>query len=339
MKKAELLQRCKELGIKGVASKTKGELEALLDARDNRTVEEPSEEPTEPPQNTPFGDVLLELLLTTPKDKHYKVCKNCHEIGHDSKNVKCRFNMERNDRLTQKIKQFLLSQNCLSDKSVDDYCDELSRLLNITPNVCKTLCNAIPAEELIDREMDIGGYINMITENADTCSECDKELICIQTNTHRVWKYAILCDVCWGYYENERNEAWRLIKAYKDVICVICQTQQLHSAQRFHYDHLNMFYKGDSVCSMVNNGSPIEDIYKEIDKCQVLCVQCHHIVTDIERRLNFIRIKQTMTRQLNTEEITLEEYDQMSVRYQDIYENKMKTIYEVLRNIFENAKK
>lgn len=331
MKKAELLQRCKELGIKGVASKTKGELEALLGERDDRTAEEPAE----PPHNTPFGDVLRELLSKTPKDKHYKVCKNCHEMGHDSKSANCKINLERNERLSKKIKQFLLSQNCLSEKSVDDYCDELSSMLNITPNLCKTLCNAIPAEELIDREMDIDGYIHMITETADKCSECDKRLICIQANTHRVWKGAVMCDVCWGKYENERDEAWRRIKAYKDVVCVICKTQQLHGAQRFHYDHLNMFNKGDSICSMVNNGTPIEDIFEEIDKCQVLCIQCHHIVTDIERRLNFTRIKQTMTRRLNAEEITPEEYDQQSARYQAIYEDKMMEIYGTLRKIYE----
>ena len=82
---------------------------------------------------------------------------------------------------------------------------------------------------------------------------------------------------------------------------------------------------------MVNEGLNIEEIYSEIDKCQILCLSCHHIVTDIEHRLGFTRIKQTLTRNLNQCEITEEEYNKQTLYYQNIYEEKMRNIYEELK--------
>lgn len=55
-----------------------------------------------------------------------------------------------------------------------------------------------------------------------------------------------------------------------------------------------------------------------------LCLSCHHIVTYIERKLVFTRIKQSMTRVLNLGEINEKEYDEQVRHYQSIYEAKMK---------------
>jgi len=82
---------------------------------------------------------------------------------------------------------------------------------------------------------------------------------------------------------------------------------------------------------MVNECVNIEEIYSEIDKCQILCLSCHHIVTDIEHKLGFTRIKQTLTRKLNQSEITEEEYNKQTQYYQNIYEEKMKFVYKELK--------
>lgn len=92
-----------------------------------------------------------------------------------------------------------------------------------------------------------------------------------------------------------------------------------------------MFDKGNSICSMVNEGNMIEDIYTEIDKCQILCLSCHHIVTDIENKLGFSRIKQILTRKLNNCEITEEEYTQQKIEIGEIYVKKMYEIYDELK--------
>ena len=65
-----------------------------------------------------------------------------------------------------------------------------------------------------------------------------------------------------------------------------------------------------------------------------MCLHCHHLVTDIEHKLVFTRIKQTLTRTLNQSEITQEEYDEQTLYYQKIYEEKMNIIYEELKQLF-----
>ena len=75
----------------------------------------------------------------------------------------------------------------------------------------------------------------------------------------------------------------------------------------------------------------IDDIYIELDKCQILCLSCHHIVTDIENNLVFTRIKQNLTRKLNNFEITEEEYNQKKIEIGLIYVNKMYEIYNQLK--------
>lgn len=327
MKRIDLLNKCKDNGITGVSSKNKSELLAILEKHDVLCVKEHHEYT----RNDIFDGVLKQLLSKTPKDKRYKVCKNCNDVGHYASSIECKLNIDKNNILTRKIKNFIMTRDCLTDTTIDDYCIELSNLLDITPNVCKTLYNAIPAEDFVYREMDIVNYLRTITDNMTKCNNCQANLVYIQANTHRQWKGSQVCDICWGKYADIRDFMWRQIKEYKQIKCEMCDVIQIYNTQRFHYDHINMFNKGNSICSMVNDGTPIEEIYNEIDKCQIMCLSCHHIVTDIERKLNFTRIKQNITRKLNMNEITQEDYDLMSVRYQAIYEIKMLEIYEAMR--------
>lgn len=70
---------------------------------------------------------------------------------------------------------------------------------------------------------------------------------------------------------------------------------------------------------MVNEGVNIEEIYHEIDKCQIVCLSCHHIITDIESKLCFTRIKHNLTRDLNQGDISEEEYNNQKYMYEKIY--------------------
>lgn len=336
MQRTELLQKCKELGIKGVSSKNKKELQMILQEQEQAQEQEQGqckefEKRNISNTNTTFNEVIQELLIKTPKDKQRKVCKNCNELGHTRKSTGCRINIDKNNRLRYKIKKHILSQNCLENKTIDDYCNELSVLLNITPNLCKSLYNDIPLNELIDRDMNISIYLNTIEQSFKKCHECGKMIFYIQTNTHRLWNGNDICDTCWCNYDDYRNVMWQKIKAYRPVICEICGDIQKHVLERYHYDHLNMFNKYKSICSMVNEGAKTDEIYLEIDKCQILCLSCHHIVTDIERKLDFTRIKNALTRKLNQTEITEEEYKEQTIYYQTVYEEKMKYIYDELK--------
>ena len=276
-------------------------------------------------------NVLVELLNKTPKNKKRKVCSQCHELGHGIVSMLCKINIDKNNKLKNKIKEHILSQDLLTEKTIDEYCDELSNILEITPNLCKTLYNEIQPTDLLDRVINIDAYLKNIEDKIIQCYECNKKLCCLQINTNRIWKGKEICDTCWFKYDGERDKMWKNISKYKSIQCKICCSIQMYRGERYHYDHMNMFDKNKSICSMVNEGINIEEIYKEIDKCQILCLSCHHIVTDIERKLGFTRIKQALTRQLNQNEITEKEYDEKTITYQQIYEEKMKDIYEILK--------
>jgi len=308
------MSKCKELGIKSVSSKNKDELISLNISNENK-----------------LDNVMKQLLETIPKDKQRKVCKNCNELGHAITSTSCKLNIEKNDKLRKKIKNYFLLQDCLNEKTVDQHCEELSVKLEITSNFCKTLYSEIPPIELLDRFVDIDNYIIQMEKYKSNCYECCKKIYNINANTNRQWKGNIICDNCWSNHEEERNDLWKKVDEYRKIECVICKSIQTKDGERFHYDHINMFNKGDSICSMVNAGVNIDEIYKEIDKCQILCLTCHHFVTDIENKLGFTRIKQSLTRQLNGQEIQQEEYDNKVLLYQEKYEEKMKTIYEKLR--------
>ena len=354
MNKSELLQKCKEMGIKGVTSKTKNEILLIIKEKEqnqqnidvkivNKLTLEPlqllgQQKLLEPLQLLgqqkllePM-DVLKELIIKIPKDKQRKVCKNCYELGHNITSGICKLNIDKNNKLKQKIKNYILSQNCLEDKNIEDYCVDLSILLSITPNACKLLYNEIPLNELLDRQINIDVYLKNINELSKKCYECNKNIVYIQKNTNRIWNGNDICDTCWIKYECKRKLIWEKIKMYKLIQCEICSIIQTYTSERYHYDHLNMFNKDKSICSMVNEGVNISEIYSEIDKCQILCLSCHHIVTDIEHKLGFTRIKTSLTRNLNQFEITEEEYNKQTLYYQKIYEEKMKNIYKELKN-------
>jgi hypothetical protein len=329
MNRQELIQKCKDLGIKGFSAKTKPELLQLIAIHEQPV--KPSND-TDTPSQPIFAQLMHQLTQQVPKDKSRKVCKQCHELGHGVTSVHCKINIEANDKLKQKIKTYVSSQNCLDDKTVDDHCTELSASLGITPNQCKTLYSEIPLNELLDRKMDIAAYLQIIAQTAKQCSECSKPLVCIQTNTNRVWKGADICDTCWSTHSDVRDQLWDQIKKYRQIECSICQAKQTYNGERFHYDHLNMFDKDKSVCSMINECMDAEDICREIDKCQILCLSCHHIVTDVEHRFGFTRIKQVLTRKMNQGEFSEEQYEAEMAFYQQVYAEKMQNVYAELRN-------
>ena len=151
---------------------------------------------------------------------------------------------------------------------------------------------------------------------------------------YRQWKGEIYCDKCWYAYENEREVLWKTINTYKDFTCCMCYYTKSCDADRFHFDHLNMFDKGNSISSMINEGVCINDILAEIDKCQIVCISCHAIITDIEQKLGFIRIKQNLTRMKNNGELSNDAYTENIIKYQSIYEEKMKSVYMEIKHLW-----
>ena len=145
MNKAELIQKCKELGIKGGSSKTKTELLQIIMEKEQQP-EKQSETKETNETNEIFRNVMSQLLSHIPKDKLRKVCKNCHELGHGSASIICKINLDKNAKLKRKIKTYILSQNCLQEKKLDDIFNEFStKIHNSTGHnqpLNRSLCDA-----------------------------------------------------------------------------------------------------------------------------------------------------------------------------------------------------
>jgi hypothetical protein len=279
-----------------------------------------------------FISVMSELKKEVKKDPARRVCSECHEIGHSKTSISCPVKKEKNEILKNKIKARILKIDCLlPDKTTEDLLGDIAMDLGITSNQAKTLYLEIPPTDLLDRFVDYSAFIDRLSQDLDLCAECGCTVQEIKANTVRIWKEEPVCDTCWGQHESERKASWDWVKSYKVMKCVICDFLQTKSNERFHFDHLNMFDKLDSICGLISSGASEETLKQEIDKCQILCLRCHHLVTDIESKLGFTRIKQALTRQINTEVITEEEYQTSISSYTTVYEQKMESVYSCLR--------
>jgi hypothetical protein len=69
-------------------------------------------------------------------------------------------------------------------------------------------------------------------------------------------------------------EAVRDYKKKDDVFCVDCGEGRW---QCLHFDHREDEEKVDEVGKMARRGMPLEKIFNEINKCDVVCANCHHV--------------------------------------------------------------
>ena len=275
-------------------------------------------------------NVMAELCMLIQPDKKRKVCKDCGIPGHNNKSqLVCHIKKKEDNEKREMIKKYVLNFDPLKDYENEEMFESLAKKLDISLHSCKKLYAEIPPETWINRTMNISEYVQNVYK---CCCKCCGDVI-LEFSKNKIWKGNILCDYCWDSHRGERELMWVEMKEYKPIVCYICNKKQRTKGERFHYDHLNMFDKSDSVCSMVDRGDSIKDIFLEIDKCQILCVPCHHIVTSIEQKIGFTRIKTNLTRKFNNEEISEEIYLSEKKKYEKLYEEKMKSIYEQLKKV------
>lgn len=93
-------------------------------------------------------------------------------------------------------------------------------------------------------------------------------------------------------YEVSPFPEW-LEELYKNP-CSFCGAND----RRMHFDHINMFEKRDSISTMIYTGCSKEEIIAEINKCQLLCIQCHNKVTFMERKYGFMKQKRRFNKLL-----------------------------------------
>jgi hypothetical protein len=311
MDKNALLKQCAELGIQLKGRFTKAELlEKIKEAQ--------------PKESLP--NYLLELHKKNPKNVVRKVCKQCGDLGHGILSNTCKVNILKKDLLKQKVKLYFLSQ----DGSDDSIHFELAcNQFGISLSQCKEMYSEIPWLDLLQRPKSISSVVEKITFTR--CEQCNENKCTIQPESLRTWKNKKICDKCFSKTSLEREEMWNLISNYKPIQCLFCNIKKENKNERFHYDHINMFDKEESICIMVSEGVPIETIYKEIDKCQILCISCHYIITYVERAVGFTKQKRALSRKLIQNEITKEEHEIQIQNYQKLYDEIMMPIYITIK--------
>lgn len=312
MTRPELLKTCKDLEIKGVNTLRKEELIEKINEYHSKL------------KLPPF---LQELLQTTPTDTKRKVCKQCYELGHNATSIHCIMNAEQNKRNIEIIKNYFLLQELDSDNRL--HFDVLSKQMNITMDHCKLLYREIPRIEWTKRPFDLRKHMESFP--VTSCHECEKQVYMVQWNTVHTWKENKLCDTCYSKHAEDREQMWKQIDHYRKIECAICLSIKKYKEERYHFDHINMFNKENGIYSMVSDGSNMEDIHKEIDKCQVLCISCHHMVTSIERKTGFFEIKRDYTAAY----LKQTENEELNRVLQENYHKVMTPIYAEMRQILQ----
>jgi hypothetical protein len=167
------------------------------------------------------------------------------------------------------------------------------------------------------------------------CANCEKTFY--NKSTAKIYNNNKICDYCYTHDNKIKNDnlfKQKIIKAYLIKIGNKCNHCQLINDNdnncRFHWDHLNMFDKNKTIHEMANDGTPYHELITELKKCQFLCISCHSRITEIERKLGFIKIKQSLSRDKNAGKITFEEHSEYSKIMSEQYMSYMNEFYCIL---------
>lgn len=90
-------------------------------------------------------------------------------------------------------------------------------------------------------------------------------------------KYKPICRDC--NYKVQRyfvEEKTALIKKMYGTKCTICGYDRCYNALEFH--HLDSDEKEFAPSKIISNFTPIETLIRELDKCVILCSNCHREV-------------------------------------------------------------
>lgn len=245
--------------------------------------------------------------------------------------------LKRKNQWTDQDKEKLIK--LVQDNPLNPNWSEISQLFNrsemsirnmyndlVTPDTHIEFCMAKLSELEIEQIM---------STIQSKCSNCNKSTY----NTPLLWGENTYCEEChYKLYNDEITNRWKLIAEYSLKTgknkCNICRKENdyTNTMCKFNYDHKNMFEKSNSIYSMNRSGCSLEEIYKEIDLCQLLCISCHSIVTSIEQKTGFTRIKVNMTKEYNKIE-DIEQKEKIMTRYSEIYEKYMNNIYEIIKRL------
>ena len=149
----------------------------------------------------------------------------------------------------------------------------------------------VPKEKVVLKEADtkltIEELQTMVLSLKHTCNDCETEIY----YEPRKWSSLKLCYSCHKTrFIALEKELGEYLTEKGHLSCKFCGKIR-NDAYDFHFDHINMYSKTGSVGPMLFTGCNIDQIKAEIDKCQLLCVSCHAVVTHMELKYGFIKTK------------------------------------------------
>ncbi len=282
------------------------------------------------------------------------VCSKCHQAGHNAKTCLTRTTappatapppasppvtplpsippppaseMKWQDEMIDAIKRNPLEVNWQALSTQYDRTEATLKAMyskRVSPEEHTDLC--------VSHFLSEGRLEHLLASKGYNCTSCHLR----QYSAPKKWKEDPFCEECHiRHFKEEIEGRWRHLSHYASLAgkdhCTLCHRQAIYNKEigsRFHFDHINMFEKGESVCMMVMNGTPIEEMEKEIDLCQVVCVSCHSIITEIERNCGFMRLKNNMTREMKKGTSLTNEPNELNKKR---YDEMLLPIYEQLR--------
>jgi len=130
------------------------------------------------------------------------------------------------------------------------------------------------------------------------------------------WKGNNVCDKCYSNHSDERIQTRNKVEQYKPMKCTVCSTVKSHPEHRFAY-HSHDLFETTCIDKMINTVVEAEEICKELERFEPLCIYCYDVIIEFEKRNGFTRQK---TKGKDTE-------------VQELYEAHTKEMYKALHNL------
>ena len=147
-------------------------------------------------------------------------------------------------------------------------------------------------------ESQFSEFISLFIMKTCICCKVEKDLSCF-------WKHArssdwlqSMCKDCKRSYDNnyyksnqptlrsrknwtDKNHRRMLLNYARDIAlnrwCKLCGYNKHFAALQFH--HRDQSEKVDSVSELIRRGVSLQRVKDEIEKCDVLCANCHMVIT------------------------------------------------------------
>lgn len=191
-----------------------------------------------------------------------------------------------------------------------------------------------------DRSYVIHKYIQKLRESKSTCSDCNRMFYkSLPIKWYVKPETSTLCNDCWVKPQKESSvEIWKKIFEYKPESCVVCHSTKEKCPNNYYfYNNENMFdKKRSSIADLVNQRAEWDVIQFNLDKSRGVCNDCELVLNDILLKLNYVKVKWNIEKQLADGIIDSENAESQMAFFTEDYETKMKEIVGGLSEIFTN---